>query len=373
MPEEPRRDLTHLQALAIDDEGSHDPDDALSWDNGRLWVHIADAAALIPPDSEADIEARARGANLYLPGGTVTMLPPEATQILALGLGDLSPALSFGLDLDETGQIVDFEIVPSLVQVTRLSYDEAETRLEESPFKELLTAANQHEARRQEKGAINIDLPEVKVRAVDGTVEIVPLPNLRSRDLVREAMLLAGEAAARYAVAHDLALPYTSQDAPAVELPVGDTPSVYFATRMMLKPGNKSTSPGLHAGLGMRSIRPGDQPFAPLPGSGRSPAAARSFDGQATPRYKRITTLIGSADSGTRDVRRTERLSNQHWTASTCCGIPTGRVKGLWSKCVAAGIPCCCRIWRCETSVYAKTGTRRSTAKSSWNCATSIW
>ena len=31
------------------------------------------------------------------------MLPSEATQILALGLNETSPALSFGLDLDETG------------------------------------------------------------------------------------------------------------------------------------------------------------------------------------------------------------------------------------------------------------------------------
>ena len=107
------------------------------------------------------------------------------------------------------------------MRVTRLSYDEAETRLEESPFKELLAAAELHEARREENGAINIDLPEVKVRAVAGQVEIVPLPKLRSRDLVREAMLLAGEAAARYAIAHDLPLPYTSQDAPSAELPVG--------------------------------------------------------------------------------------------------------------------------------------------------------
>ncbi|MDQ3250325.1 MAG: RNB domain-containing ribonuclease, partial [Chloroflexota bacterium] len=53
LPDEFRLDLTHLLALAIDDEGSHDPDDAVSWDNGRLWVHIADVAALITPGSAA--------------------------------------------------------------------------------------------------------------------------------------------------------------------------------------------------------------------------------------------------------------------------------------------------------------------------------
>ncbi len=35
LPEEDRRDLTHLPAFAIDDEGNTDPDDALSWEPGE--------------------------------------------------------------------------------------------------------------------------------------------------------------------------------------------------------------------------------------------------------------------------------------------------------------------------------------------------
>ena len=69
LPEETRLDLTHLDAFAIDDAGNKDPDDALSWHDNRLWVHVADVTALAPPDSEVDLEARARGCNLYLAGG----------------------------------------------------------------------------------------------------------------------------------------------------------------------------------------------------------------------------------------------------------------------------------------------------------------
>ena len=46
LPDEERLDLTHLDAWAIDDAGSNDPDDAISIDGERLWVHIADAGAL---------------------------------------------------------------------------------------------------------------------------------------------------------------------------------------------------------------------------------------------------------------------------------------------------------------------------------------
>ena len=128
LPEETRLDLTHLDAFAIDDAGSKDPDDALSWHDNRLWVHVADVAALAPPASDVDLEARARGCNLYLPEGTVPMLPPAATQTLGLGLQAVSPALSFGLEVNADGGIVKTEIVPSWVRVTRLTYGEVETR-----------------------------------------------------------------------------------------------------------------------------------------------------------------------------------------------------------------------------------------------------
>ena len=49
-------DLTGLEAWAIDDAGNQDPDDAVSLEGNRLWVHIADAAALILPDGEADLQ-----------------------------------------------------------------------------------------------------------------------------------------------------------------------------------------------------------------------------------------------------------------------------------------------------------------------------
>ena len=92
-------DLTHLPAFAIDNAWTTDPDDALSLEGpNRLWVHVADVAALVLPDSPADLEARNRAASLYLPEMTVPMLPAEASERLALGIGDVSPALSFGTE-----------------------------------------------------------------------------------------------------------------------------------------------------------------------------------------------------------------------------------------------------------------------------------
>ena len=76
IPEENRVDLTHLPAFAIDDEGNQDPDDAIGIDGNKLWVHIADVASLVTPDSAVDMHARGHATTLYLPEKTVTMLPP---------------------------------------------------------------------------------------------------------------------------------------------------------------------------------------------------------------------------------------------------------------------------------------------------------
>jgi exoribonuclease-2 len=99
LPSEERRDLTHLESFAIDDPSTNTPDDAISFEGNRLWVHVADVAALVPPHSALDSEARTRGATLYLPELTATMLPESLTPILGLGLSDVSPAISFGIGL----------------------------------------------------------------------------------------------------------------------------------------------------------------------------------------------------------------------------------------------------------------------------------
>lgn len=320
LPQESRRDLTHLLALAIDDEGSRDPDDALSLEDDRLWVHIADVAALVPPDSPADLEARGRGANLYLPEGTVPMLPAEATQQLGLGLDDVSPALSFGMSLDPQGEISGLEIVPSWVRVTRLSYEEAETRLGESPLAELHELAHSFERRRQRNGAIQIELPEVKVQADEGQVTIRPLAPLRSRDLVREAMLMAGEAVARFALEHQIPIPFTVQEAPEPDIQLipdgmaADGPATMFARRRMMKRSQQQSMPAPHAGLGMELYAQSTSPLRRYLDLVTHQQLRAYLRGDPLLDIQAVMERVGAADAVTGSVRRAERLSIAHWT-----------------------------------------------------------
>ncbi|MEM7333026.1 MAG: RNB domain-containing ribonuclease [Chloroflexota bacterium] len=314
LPDEERRDLTHLVSLAIDDEGSKDPDDAISWDNGRIWIHIADVAAVVPPDSPADLEARDRGANLYLPEGTITMLPEAATAVLGLGLQETSPALSFGLVLNNEGEIEELEIAPSWVKVTRTTYAEAETRLDQSPYKEIKAVTDRYAERRKAFGAIEIDLPEVRIRVKDEKVGIRPLPNLGSRDLVRDAMLMTGEAAARFAFEHQIPIPYTTQAAPVDELPEPTSPTNMFARRKMMSPSQPGSVPGAHHGLGMGLYAQATSPLRRYLDLVVHQQLRAYLRNEPLMDETAVMRRVGAADLISREVRYAERQSNKHWT-----------------------------------------------------------
>ena len=312
LPEEERLDLTHLPAYAIDDVGNQDPDDALSLDGQRLWVHVADVAALVAPDSALDREARARGSNQYLPERTVAMLPEEITARLGLGLSEVSPALSFGFQCAATGEPEDLLIRPSWIRAERLSYEAVETRLQEPPFAALEALTRRFRERRLANGATEIDLPEVSVRVQQGEVHIHPLPRLRSRALVMEAMLLAGEAVARFCQEQAIPIAYATQPPPDRFEPPADLAAMY-ACRRRFKPSRLIGEPAPHAGLGLPLYTRVTSPlrrYSDLLVHQQLRAWLRQVPVLAA---DAVTARIGEAETAAMAVRRAERLSNQHW------------------------------------------------------------
>ena len=330
LTEEPRLDLTHLVALAIDDEGSTDPDDAISFDDGWLWVHVADAAALITPNSAADLEARARGANLYVPESTVHMLPAGATEQLGLGLQDISPAVSFGIRLDENDNIADFRYEPSLVNVNRLTYDAALDSLENEPLASLVVLADRLHARRLARGSVEIDLPEVRIRVEnEGQVIISPLPSIKSRDIVLEAMLITGEAIGRFALENNIALPYTVQDSPYEFDAALEGPAGMFARRRSMQRSRQQTTPGPHAGLGLEVYVQATSPLRRYLDLVVHQQLRAFIRGEDLLDSNDILTRIGEASEPSMATRYAERLSNAHWTCVYLLQHPDWRGEGI--------------------------------------------
>jgi len=309
-----RIDLTHLKAYAIDDEGNKDPDDAISIDGERIWIHIADAAALAPSDSEADLEASRRGANLYLPELTSTMLPPKATEILGLGLQEISPAFSFGLTFTEDMEVDDIQIVLSKVRVTRLTYNEADSMLDESPLKEILEFTSRFREKRNENGAVNIHLPEVKVSVDEkGLVDVRVLPELTSRKLVTDAMLMAGTGSALFAIRNNISIPFATQPKPEFDKVPGTDPASQFASRKFMKRSRMSTVPEGHGGLGLDFYARTTSPLRRYPDLIVLQQLRKFITGGKILDEDQVVERVALFESVVGSVVSAERSSNLHW------------------------------------------------------------
>ncbi len=328
LPQQARRDLTDLPAYAIDDESTDTPDDAISLEGSRVWVHVADVAALVPPDTPLDLEARARGSSLHLPEGTLHMLPREVTERLGLGIREVSPALSFGIDLDDSGQVTGFEVVPSLLRVTRLTYEEADARLAEEPFRSLEARMSAVRRQRQENNAVLIDFPEVKIAVEQGLVHLKPLLPLRSRALVEEAMILTSAQIARFAIEHNLPVPFSQQEAVATpDRP--ETLSGMFALRRLLKRSHFQTSPGPHSGLGVAAYTQTTSPLRRYLDLVTHQQVRALLAGNELLGEPQLVERIGAYQAVIGNIRQAEILSEKHWTLVYLLQHPDWRGEGI--------------------------------------------
>lgn len=311
LPDEVREDMTHLDAWAIDDEGSNDPDDAISLEGDRLWVHIADAAALAPPDSGLDIAARERGANLYLPEKLVPMFPHRLTEILGLGLETHSPALSVGFEIDDDGNLQNTQIRLSRIRVTRMTYAEATGQLDIT-FSRIDAMLQRFHARRMAADAAAIDLPEVSVRLDGDTVRIRPLERGGSRQMVAEAMMATGEAVAAFAIQNAIPIPFANQPPPD-EISKPETMSEMFAYRRQFKPSRMAMEPERHFGLGLAHYTRVTSPLRRYPDLVTHQQVRAFLLGMPLIDEEALVERIGEASAASGLVRRAERFSNLHW------------------------------------------------------------
>ncbi|MDR0600434.1 MAG: RNB domain-containing ribonuclease [Treponema sp.] len=345
----PRRDLGALPAFAIDSPWSTDPDDAVSLEispQGRrtLYVHVADPALAVYPGSPADLEARARGATLYLPEGTWRMLNEESLARFALGLNGSSPALTFKLGFDSGGAPVETEVFPSIVRVTRLSYEEADALADGAGssggetaalLRELFALGEANLIRRLNAGGVCITLPEVhiSVSPPDWTPRIRPVPLYRSAEMVRECMLLAGEGAAAWASQRRIPFPYITQE--MGELPAKPLEGLAGScqVRRCMRPRSVSARPGCHWGLGLSAYTQVTSPLRRYTDllahqqirawlnreAAGNPAAGG--DGTGILSEEEVLFRLAQADAAAQALTQVERASRAHWTAVYLDGL----------------------------------------------------
>ena len=245
--------LVDLCCYAIDDASSNDPDDAIAFADGLLYVHVADPAAAVTPGSEADEEASWRGESSYLPEIISPMLPGGSVERFGLGLADKSPALTFAVKIDDGGVPHLEKMCLSFIHAERHSYESAaEELMENEEFTAMRAALERFKERRMEQGALFIRLPEVKTKLKDGEITITPCPVTPERELVANAMLCAGAAVAEFMDREGIPFPYVTQAPPDIDVStLGDSLADMFELRRNCAAGITGVVAGAHSGLGL--------------------------------------------------------------------------------------------------------------------------
>lgn len=314
----PEEERLHVDGTfyAIDNKWSSDPDDAVGFDGTYLWVHIADPASTVMPDSSIDKTARDRGATLYIPEGASRMLAEQSLSDYALGLKRKSLALSFRLLLDENCAIKECKVFKTSIDVECITYEEADARRDSPELKPLFEIAAKNEARRNANGAVNINFPEVHITVDPETkkVSITPIVEYDSANVIREMMLLAGEGAAHFAFENQIPFPYVSQEAPDIPSKLPEGLAGDFKMVKSMHKRSVGVTPSSHAGIGIGMYSQVTSPLRRYSDLIAHEQLRAFLDGRELIDKNTMLERISAGDEAAIACKKVERKSNMHWT-----------------------------------------------------------
>lgn len=213
-----RLDLRNKLVITIDPDDAKDFDDAVSLEknsNGDwyLGVHVADVSHYVKPDTAIDKDARFRGTSVYLPGEVIPMLPEILSNtICSLREGEDRLTKSVFMTIDRKGHLIRAEIKSSVINVTkRLTYNQATAMLRNETdanlsgeavdmLRDMAHLAGLLFHNRLERGALELDLPEVSLKLDEhGYIkDVEKVERDISHKLIEEFMLLANEMVATF-------------------------------------------------------------------------------------------------------------------------------------------------------------------------------
>ena len=251
---ERRVDRTDVHAFTIDPADAKDHDDALSIrrigkGSVEVGIHIADVSHFVQAGDPVDLEALKRATSVYLVDRVIPMLPHALSTDACSLLPDVDRfAMSVFATLDSSGVVQDARIERTRIRSRhKVSYEEAQSVLDgdlsidpvtDEALADLARLARVLRARREERGALDFDLPEARVVLGEAgePVEIQRVERLESHRLVEDFMLLANEIIARRAEDAGLPVLYRVHESP--------TPDKMLELKSFLKRLGLRTSKG---------------------------------------------------------------------------------------------------------------------------------
>ena len=206
-----REDLRDIFTFTIDPASAKDFDDAISIrkdSNGyTLWVHIADVAHYVKPETRTFDEAVKRGNSFYFPKKVIPMLPERLSNLIcSLRPDEDKLCMTVITHFDPKGRTTAQKMVESVIRSNhRLSYEQVDELFEtgKSDFsKDLKDALSWSRelsallsAKRVAAGYIFFDLPEIEYEYdQEGFVRRLNLAEeTESHKLIENFMLVANE------------------------------------------------------------------------------------------------------------------------------------------------------------------------------------
>lgn len=267
-----RRDLTHLSPMTIDGPSTLDFDDAVSMEEENdcliVGVHIADVAEFVKKGTGLDHEALTRGSSIYMADRTIPMLPTDlAENLCSLRAGEIRPAISTMIRLKTTGEIIDFEIFPSLIRVAhqRTYYDVNQVAAEDPQIIKLYDIAKKFRKKRLADGAVQITLPEINT-CINEKGELTVSRTDREgpgRMLVAELMIMANWLTAGFLTQRQMPVIFRSQAGPRERLYKEDGGTLFqnWMQRRHLSRFMLGCEPERHCGLGLNAYLTATSPI----------------------------------------------------------------------------------------------------------------
>lgn len=232
-----RLDLRHLRTVTLENStaGTQLLDHAISLetaaDQWQLGVHIVDVASYVAADSPLDRAALKRGMAVYLGETLFPLFPPQLSQQLcALSPGQERLAISVLLRVTSTGEVLEFEVQPSVIQVDhQLTHPQAEAMFERQDslaqdlapvvewVRQLQDLAQNLRQQRVQRGGFELNLatPQVYNYDDEGLVgAMATVPGRQMYTLFQELLVLANAAIATHLQALSVPAIYRMQPVP---------------------------------------------------------------------------------------------------------------------------------------------------------------
>jgi len=233
-----RLDLRHLRTVTLENSvaGTQLLDHAISLETvseqWQLGVHIADVTSYVVVDSPLDRVALKRGMAVYLGETAFPLFPPQLSQQLcALSPGQERLAISVLLTLNPAGELLEFELQPSVIQVDhQLTHQQAEAMLarpqdtQEQDLAPLLEWVEQFQVlaeklrqQRVQRGGFELTLgtPHVYNYDDEGLIgAMAAVPGWQMHTLLQELLVLANTAIATHLQALGVPAIYRTQPVP---------------------------------------------------------------------------------------------------------------------------------------------------------------